>query len=60
MAYLNSKKTIFAVTSPRTIEKIIPEIKLLTTHLSGKKWSKVQIEYFDLFVRVEQPNQNNH
>jgi hypothetical protein len=53
MAYLNSKKTIFAVTSPRTIEKIIPEIKLLTTHLSGKKWSKVQIEYFDLLFNSD-------
>jgi len=48
MANLNKTKTLFAFTSPRTIEKIIPEIDLLTTNLSGNKWSKVQIEYFDL------------
>ncbi len=48
MANLNKTKALFAFTSPRTIEKIIPEIELLTTNLSGNKWSKVQIEYFDL------------
>lgn len=32
--------TLFFVTSPRTPEKIIPEIKLLTDNYSGQRWNK--------------------
>ena len=48
MANLNKTKKLFAFTSPRTIEKIIPEIELLINNLSGNKWSKVQVKYYDL------------
>lgn len=56
MANLTKSKTIFAFTSPRTIEKIIPEIKLLGDHFSGKKWkanSQLQSDYFDVLFQSE-------
>ena len=38
--------TLFFVTSPRTPEKIIPEIKLLTDNYSGRQWNKdSQLEF---------------
>ena len=47
MANLNKTKTLFAFTSPRTIEKIIPEIDLLISSFKGQLWnSKLQTEYF--------------
>src|SRR3989338_6124500 len=51
MANLNKSKTIFAFTSPRTIEKIIPEIQILVDGYGGKKWnSETQKLFFnDLF-----------
>ena len=39
MANLTKTKTLFAFTSPRTIEKIIPEIRLLAENYSGQKWT---------------------
>jgi len=39
MANLYKTKTLFGFTSPRTIEKIIPEIRLLCKNYSGKKWT---------------------
>ncbi|MDD2651542.1 MAG: AlwI family type II restriction endonuclease [Sulfurimonas sp.] len=39
MANLSKTKTLFGFTSPRTIEKIISEIKLLCDNYQGKKWS---------------------
>ncbi len=48
MANLNKTKTLFAFTSPRTIEKIIPEIWLLSDKFSGKKWeTSTQISFFN-------------
>jgi len=35
-----SSKVIFVTTSPRTPDKMIPEIELLSKHFSGKKWDK--------------------
>jgi len=51
MANLQKTRTLFAFTSPRTIEKIVPEIKLLTDNFGGKAWNEsTQIEFFqDLF-----------
>ena len=48
MANLTKTKTLFGFTSPRTLEKIIPEIGILTENFSGLKWSgnkKVQIDF---------------
>lgn len=56
MANLTKSKTVFAFTSPRTIEKIIPEIELLGENFLGKKWrsnSKLQSEYFDVLFDSE-------
>jgi hypothetical protein len=51
MANLQKTRTLFAFTSPRTIEKIVPEIKLLTDNFAGKAWDEdTQVEFFhDLF-----------
>ncbi len=51
MAHLSKTRHLFAFTSPRTIEKIIPEIKLLTQNFEGEKWTaKIQGEFYeDLF-----------
>lgn len=49
MANLSKSKALFGFTSPRTIEKIIPEIKILTDFFPDKKWSgnqKVQEGFF--------------
>lgn len=49
MANLSKTKTLFAFTSPRTIEKIIPEIQLLTENFTGQRWNtSSQIEFFRL------------
>lgn len=50
MANLSKTKTLFGFTSPRTIEKIIPEIKLLCDNYHGEKWSgreDVQSAFFN-------------
>lgn len=39
MANLSKSKALFGFTSPRTIEKIIPEIRILTDHFKGEQWS---------------------
>lgn len=47
MANLSRTRTVFAFTSPRTIEKIIPEIKILIDFFKGKEWNeKTQIAFF--------------
>lgn len=47
MANLQKTRTLFAFTSPRTIEKIVPEIKLLTDNFDGKIWNEsTQVEFF--------------
>ena len=48
MAHLSKTKHLFAFTSPRTIEKIIPEIRLLSQNFEGQKWStKIQGEFYE-------------
>lgn len=39
MANLSKSKALFSFTSPRTIEKIIPEINILSSNFIGEKWS---------------------
>lgn len=56
MANLSKTKALFAFTSPRTIEKIIPEIQILTRNFEGKVWSgndQVQIDYFQTLFDSE-------
>ena len=50
MANLTKSKAIFGTTSPRTLEKIIPEIGILTNLFGGKVWSgnqELQASFFD-------------
>ena len=54
MANLAKSDTLFAFTSPRTLEKTIPEIRLLTENFSGKIWvgnEDIQIQYFNLLFQ---------
>ena len=54
MAKITQSKTLFAFTSPRSIEKIIPEIRLLTDTLSGEKWSsESQSEFYETLFDSE-------
>lgn len=53
MARINSK-ILFLTTSPRTPEKMIPEIKLLTDHFSGEVWGKSSQSAFMALLREEQ------
>jgi len=47
MANLSKTRTVFAFTSPRTIEKIIPEIQVLVDSFSGQDWNtQTQIAFF--------------
>jgi hypothetical protein len=50
MANLTKTKTLFGFTSPRTLEKIIPEIDILVNNFSNLQWSgntDLQIDFFD-------------
>lgn len=47
MASLSKTKHLFGFTSPRTIEKIIPELNILNQKFSGKEWGENQINFFD-------------
>lgn len=54
MANLSKTRTVFAFTSPRTIEKIIPEIQVLVTSFEGKEWNtKVQKDFFQELYKSE-------
>lgn len=56
MASLTKSKTIFGFTSPRTLEKIIPEISLLNQNFFGEKWSgnnAVQAAFFGCLFNSE-------
>jgi len=56
MASLTKTKAIFGITSPRTLEKIIPEIDLLTKSFKGEKWSgnqDLQAAFFDILFHSE-------
>jgi hypothetical protein len=47
MANLSKTRTVFGFTSPRTIEKIIPEIRILVESFSNQAWNtETQINYF--------------
>jgi len=47
MANLSRTRTVFGFTSPRTIEKIIPEIKILVDDFGNQEWNtETQIQYF--------------
>ncbi len=51
MASIGSK-VIFVTTSPRTAEKMIPEIELLDKHFSGQKWNdENQRAFMDLLKK---------
>lgn len=50
MGSLTKTKALFGTTSPRTLEKVIPEIELLTSSFGGQKWSgnqPLQVSFFD-------------
>jgi hypothetical protein len=54
MANLSKTKHLFGFTSPRTLEKINPEIQLLTENFEGQNWSEddgVQLKFFDLLYK---------
>jgi hypothetical protein len=56
MANLSKTKALFAFTSPRTIEKIIPEIKILCDNFEGQSWSGnkgTQIDFFQTLFDSE-------
>ena len=56
MANLTKTKTLFGFTSPRTIEKIIPEIKILCDNFSGQRWSgneQLQADFFQILFNSE-------
>lgn len=54
MAHLSKTRHLFAFTSPRTIEKIIPEIRLLSQNFAGQKWTtKIQGEFYETLFSSE-------
>lgn len=56
MANLSKTKALFGFTSPRTIEKIIPEIEILCNNFSGQIWSgnnELQIKFFKKLFNSE-------
>lgn len=56
MASLTKTKALFGFTSPRTIEKIIPEIQILHKNFQGQKWSGnsiLQSEFFKVLFDSE-------
>jgi hypothetical protein len=54
MANLSKTRTVFAFTSPRTIEKIIPEIQVLVDSFSGQEWNAgSQIAFFHELFKSE-------
>lgn len=56
MANLSKTKTLFGFTSPRTIEKIIPEIRILCDNFEGQQWSgneELQESFFQVLYKSE-------
>ena len=53
MAKINSQ-LLFVTTSPRTPEKMIPEIKLLIKHFNGEKWNAETQKRFMEILKDEQ------
>lgn len=54
MARPIDSKVLFLTTSPRTPEKMIPEIRLLVEHFSGSPWNKDTQRAFMDILREEQ------
>lgn len=52
MSSIKNSKTLFGFTSPRTVEKIIPEIKLLTDNFSGQKWERNPSLHESFFIEL--------
>ncbi len=51
MASLAKTRSLFGFTSPRTLEKIIPEIELLTRRFKGRPWTPdTQRKFFEELV----------
>lgn len=51
MASLSKSRLLFGFTSPRTIEKIIPEIQLLCDNFEDKVWdNKNQISFYNMLT----------
>ncbi len=56
MANLSKTKALFGFTSPRTVEKIIPEIKILCNNYESQQWSgneQLQIDFFQTLFDSE-------
>ena len=54
MANLSTTQTLFAFTSPRTIEKIIPEIYILVNNFTDRKWNtETQTAFFHTLFQSE-------
>ena len=53
MASLSKTKHLFGFTSPRTIEKIILELNILSQQFSGKEWGLNQINFFDAIFKSD-------
>jgi hypothetical protein len=57
MASLSKSKVLFGFTSPRTIEKSIPEIQILVENFTGQLWNQnTQIDFFELLFSSEHYN----
>ena len=54
MANLSKTRAVFAFTSPRTIEKIIPEIRVLIDSFNGSVWdTDTQVDFFHKLFESE-------
>lgn len=56
MSSIKNTKTLFGFTSPRTLEKIIPEIKLLVDNFAGQKWQgnpSVHENFFNILFKSD-------
>ena len=54
MASINSKRTLFFTTSPRTPYKMIPEVKLLTDKFTNQPWNtNTQSEFMHCLVQSD-------
>ncbi len=52
MGSIKTSKILFCFTSTRTVEKIIPEIKLLTDKFSGQKWERNPSLHENFFIEL--------
>lgn len=52
MSSISKSQLLFGFTSPRTVEKIIPEIRLLVNNFSGKKWAGNPDLHAEFFLKL--------